>query len=246
MIIDDEVNSRDDLRLLIERHFKDRLLVMGECESVEEGVRQINATLPDLVFLDISMPREDGFKLFEKFDDIDFDVVFTTAYAEYAIKAIKHAAFDYLIKPVEPKAIEEILNRFDQKKSRKSLNKKIMLLMAQLQNGPDPNVLVSLPINKEFKVVNAREIVFCKADINYTLIFLADGTKVLVTKNLGKVEEILKYTFFFRCHKSYLVNLNHIDSYSKVDKFIRMKNGEIIYLADRRIEDFINIFESRN
>lgn len=125
VIIDDEVNSRDDLRLLIERHFKDRLLVMGECESVEEGVRQINATLPDLVFLDISMPREDGFKLFEKFDDIDFDVVFTTAYAEYAIKAIKHAAFDYLIKPVEPKAIEEILNRFDQKKSRKSLNKKL-------------------------------------------------------------------------------------------------------------------------
>ena len=246
VIIDDEDNSREDLRMLIERFFKDRLAVVGLCESVEDGVRRINATLPDVVFLDINMPREDGFKLFEKFDEINFDVVFTTAYAEHAIEAIKHAAFDYLIKPVAPKAVELFLSRYEQKSLQKATNKKINLLLAQLQQGHEKNVLVSLPDKNEFKVVDAREIIYCKADINYTKIFLSDGKNVHVSKTLGIVEEILDYPFFFRCHKSFLVNMNHIDSYNKVERLIRMKNGDTIYLADRRVEEFINIFGSRN
>jgi len=111
-----------------------------------------------------------------------------------------------------------------------------------LETGKETNILVSLPTGKEFKVVNAHDIIYCKANVNYTEIFISDGKKVIVTKTLGKVEEILDYTFFFRCHKSYLVNLNKIDSYSRIDGYIRMKNGEIIYLANRRIEDFINLF----
>ncbi|MEI6749169.1 MAG: LytR/AlgR family response regulator transcription factor [Bacteroidales bacterium] len=242
VIIDDEANCREDLKSLIEYRFKDRLRIAGMGASVQEGVGIINKTMPDVVFLDIRMPVEDGFQLFKKFDQITFEVVFITSYEEFALKAIKHEAFDYLLKPVDPKDLDKLLERFKTKADKTSANNRIKMLLAQLESGSEPNILVSLPVKKEYKVVNARDILYCKADVNYTEIFLADSTKVVVTTTLGKVEGILDYRFFFRCHKSYLVNVNHIDSYNRIDGFIRMKNNEVIYLAGRRIEDFINLF----
>ena len=245
VIIDDETNCRTDLSALIAYKFKDRLIISGMAGSIKEGVSIINSTLPDVVFLDIRMPEEDGFQLFGKFDRINFEVVFTTSYEEYAIQAIKYAAFDYLLKPVDQKELEGFLDRFDQRSKKNSIENKIKLLLAQLETGNDQNILVSLPVGKEYKIVNARDILYCKADVNYTEIYTSSKSKIIVTKTLGKVEEILNYPFFFRCHKSYLVNLNHIDSYNKIDGYIRMKNLEVIYLADRRIEAFINMFGKR-
>lgn len=242
VIIDDEANCRNDLASLINYKFKERLQIAGSAESVKEGVALINATLPDVVFLDIRMPEEDGFQLFKKFNSINFEVVFTTSYEEYAIRAIKHAAFDYLLKPVDPNDLDSLLDRFEQKSKKNSIEQKVKLLLARIEAGEESKVLVSLPVGKEFKVINAREIMYCKADINYTEIYVGNHPKIMVTKTLGKVAEILNYPFFYRCHKSYLVNLNHIDSYNKGDGYIRMKNKETIYLADRRIEEFINLF----
>ncbi len=242
VIIDDESNCREDLKSLIEHRFNGRIQVAGMGASVNEGVRIINSTMPDVVFLDIRMPVEDGFQLFGKFDHINFEVVFTTSFEEYALQAIKYAAFDYLLKPVDPNDLEEFLGRYVKKAGKTSAQNRIKLLLAHLESGGEQNILVSLPVNKEFKVLNANDILYCQADVNYTEIFIKDGSKVLVTKTLGKVEDILTYPFFFRCHKSYLVNLNHIDSYNKTDGYIRMKNNEVIYLAGRRIEDFINLF----
>ena len=242
VIIDDEAHCREDLKTLIEYKFKGRILVVGMAGSVNEGVGIINKTLPDVVFLDIRMPVEDGFQIFKKFDHITFEVVFTTSYQEFAIQAIKHAAFDYLLKPVVPKALEEFIDRYEVKEKGTSANDRIKMLLAHVETGIEPNILVSLPMGKEYKIVNARDILYCKADVNYTEIFLADRTKVLVTKTLGVVETILNYPFFFRCHKSYLVNLNHIDTFSKIDGYIRMKNNEVIYLANLKIKNFINLF----
>ena len=242
VIIDDEANCREDLSALIEYKFKDRLRITGTAGSVMEGVRLINATLPDVVFLDIRMPGEDGFQLFKKFENINFEVVFTTSYEEYAIQAIKHAAFDFLLKPVDPKELGSLLDRFDMGVKRNSIENKVKLLLAHIEAGDESQILVSLPVGKEFKVMNARDIMYCKAEVNYTEIYTSGNPKILVTKTLGKVEEILHYPFFFRCHKSYLVNLNHINSYNKIDGWIKMKTGELIYLADRRIEEFINLF----
>lgn len=242
VIIDDEANCREDLKAMIDYKFKGRIHVAGMGASVKEGVGIINKTMPEVVFLDIRMPNEDGFQLFKKFEPINFEVVFTTSYEEYALQAIKHAAFDYLLKPVDPKDLEQFLERYEKKTKKASANDRIRMLLSHLESGNENNILVSLPTGKEYKVVNAHDIVYCKADVNYTEILTSDGEKVLVTKTLGTVEKILDYPFFFRCHKSFLVNLNHIDSYNKIDGYIRMKNKEEIYLADRRIEDFINIF----
>ncbi len=242
VIIDDEINCREDLASLIAYKFKDRIEVSGMADSVKAGVVMINAILPDVVFLDIRMPEENGFQLFKRFDPVHFEVVFTTSYEEYALQAIKHAAFDFLLKPVDPGELEAFLDRYDQHKKQLSVANKIKLLLAHLESGDEPNILVSLPVGKEFKVINARDILYCKAAISYTEIHLSGGAKVVVTKNLGKVIEILNYPFFYHCHKSYYVNLNHIDSYNKTDGYIRMKNREEIYLATRRIEKFINLF----
>lgn len=242
VIIDDEANCREDLKAMIEHKFRGKIAVAGMGASVSEGVRVINKTMPDMVFLDIRMPVEDGFQLFNKFSHINFEVVFTTSFEEYALKAIKYAAFDYLMKPVDPEDLQELLERFEKRNAKSTANHRIKMLLSHLEAGGEPNVLVSLPVGKEYKVMNARDIVYCKADVNYTEIISAGGEKVLVTKTLGTVEKILNYPFFFRCHKSYLVNLNHIDSYNRIDGYIRMKNREVIYLANRRIEDFINLF----
>jgi len=242
VIIDDEKNCREDLTALIEYHFKGRLQVAGVAASVNEGVTIIHRTMPDLVFLDIRMPEKDGFQLFKEFDEVNFEVVFTTAYGEYTLQAIKHAAMDYLMKPVDPKEMEVVLQRFENNVKKRNVNYTINKLLNQIETGAESSILVSLPTGKEFKVINANEIIYCQADINYTNIFTTDGAKILVTKTLGKVETILDYPFFYRCHKSYLVNLNHIDIYSKTDGYIKMKNKETIYLAGRRIEDFINLF----
>jgi two-component system LytT family response regulator len=242
IIIDDELNCREDLQAVIDHQFKGRIHVAGTASSVKEGVTIINQTMPDVVFLDIRMPVEDGFKLFSKFDYITFEVVFTTSYEEYALQAIKHAAFDYLIKPVDPDDLNSFLERYEKQTKRTSANNKIKMLLDRLESGKEPNILVSLPMGKEFKVVNANNILYCKANVNYTEIYINDGSKILVSKTLGIVEKILAYPFFFRCHKSYLVNLNYIDSYNKSDGYVRIKNDEVIYLATRRIEDFINLF----
>ena len=242
VIIDDEKNCREDLTALIEYHFKGRVQVAGVAASVNEGVTIIHRTMPDLVFLDIRMPEKDGFQLFKEFDEVNFEVVFTTAYGEYTLQAIKHAAMDYLMKPVDPKEMEVVLQRFENNVKKRNVNYTINKLLNQIETGAESSILVSLPTGKEFKVINANEIIYCQADINYTNIFTTDGAKILVTKTLGKVETILDYPFFYRCHKSYLVNLNHIDIYSKTDGYIKMKNKETIYLAGRRIEDFINLF----
>jgi len=246
VIIDDEYNNREDLKALLASKFADKISVAGVAGSVQEGVKIINQTMPEIVFLDIRMPQEDGFSLFEKFDPVNFDVVFTTAYEEYAIKAIKHAAFDYLIKPVDPKDIQHFIDRYEKQKKKSSINDKIKTLFSHLENHTEKGILVSLPVGKEFKVINANDIIYCKANINYTELYLVNGKSVMVTKTLGKVEEILDYSFFFRCHRTYLVNLNHIDSYNRIDGYIKMKNGEVIYLATRRIEDFINIFGKKS
>ena len=242
VIIDDEKNCREDLTALIEYHFKGRLQVAGVAASVNEGVTIIHRTMPDLVFLDIRMPEKDGFQLFKEFDEVNFEVVFTTAYGEYTLQAIKHAAMDYLMKPVDPNEMEVVLQRFENNVKKRNVNYTINKLLNQIETGAESSILVSLPTGKEFKVINANEIIYCQADINYTNIFTTDGAKILVTKTLVKVETILDYPFFYRCHKSYLVNLNHIDIYSKTDGYIKMKNKETIYLAGRRIEDFINLF----
>jgi two-component system LytT family response regulator len=227
IIIEDEKQTRILLRALLEEYCED-VLVLAEAANVQEGVAAIKEHEPDLVFLDIEMPRESGFSLFKYFDTIDFDVVFTTAYGQYAVKAIKLAALDYLIKPISLEELMETLDRFRQKgKSLKDKNKHYPLLESSLQNKERQKI--ALPCSDGFVFVEINDIVRCQAEKSYTLIIMKDGSEILPSRNLGEYESILDDYGFIRVHRSHLINKNYIK------RFIRGKISTLL------MEDGTNI-----
>jgi len=246
IIIDDERKSRETLRKIIERYFSSKLKVLFLADSVKEGVFAINKYHPEIVFLDIEMPEENGFKLFEYFDIYNFEVVFTTAYKQYAINAIKFSALDYLLKPINFIDLREVLQRLDNKKTSTTPQSQIDAFMNNLNTDPGDFNKIALPTLDGFQLEKVNNIVYCQADENYTKIFTNRNEVILVAKTLKNIEEILPDEIFFRIHKSYVVNMNYIKSYSKSDGYkVMLENKVELDVATRRNEDFIKALTKR-
>jgi len=240
IIIDDERRSRETLKKIIDRFLSDKIEVVGMAESVKEGVFLIKENSPELVFLDIEMPNESGFKLFDYFDDIEFEVVFTTAYRQYAIDAFKYSAVDYLLKPINYLDLEEAIERVESKRKTSTKNVRVKTLVNNLKSGSDKFKKIALPTLDGFQLEEIDDIIYCEADENYTKLFINGGNSIMVTKTLKALEELLQNEIFFRIHKSYLVNLNYIKSYSKTDGYrVQLENGVMLDVATRRNEAFI-------
>lgn len=226
IIVDDEARSRRLLQSLCQEYCEG-LEIIGLAGSVEEAKELISKEMPDLVFLDIRMPVESGFELLKFYNnDFTFEVIFTTAYDEYAIKAFQFSAIDYLLKPIEidelVKAVEtarEHRNDFPQPEKFEFLQE---LLISQKIDK------VALTTTDGFTFVKYQDIIRCEAESNYTTIILRDGTSYLITKTLGHFEKLLVDKDFFRIHKSYVVNL-HL-----VRKFIKSKKGGLVETVDGR------------
>jgi two-component system LytT family response regulator len=240
IIIDDEINAREALEGLIKRYFSDKINVLELCKSVQEGVKAINKHQPDIVFLDIEMPHDNGFELFNYFKSINFEVVFTTAHRKYAIDAIKFAAFDYLLKPVNIIELRDVLNRFQLNHLKKQKDERLQRLLTNLAGSGSGFSRIALPILTGYQLENYHGITHCIAEENYSRIFTVDGRQILASKNLGLLQELLPEKLFFRIHKSYLVNLNFVKSYSRYQRhFITLEDGTELDVAKRRIEDFV-------
>ena len=245
IIIDDEINAREALEGLIKRYFSDKINVLELCKSVQEGVKAINKHQPDIVFLDIEMPHDNGFELFNYFKSINFEVVFTTAHRKYAIDAIKFAAFDYLLKPVNIIELRDVLNRFQLNHLKKQKDERLQRLLTNLAGSGSGFSRIALPILTGYQLENYHGITHCIAEENYSRIFTVDGRQILASKNLGLVQELLPEKLFFRIHKSYLVNLNFVKSYSRYQRhFITLEDGTELDVAKRRIEDFVQAISS--
>lgn len=247
IIIDDERQSRETLKKIIERYFADKVVVLYLAESVKEGVYAIKKYHPDVVFLDIEMPEENGFQLFGYFEQYDFEVIFTTAYKQYAIDAIKHAALDYLLKPINYIDLSEVLSRFEKKK--KSINNQVRIetLLENFNNEPDNYRKIALPTLDGFRLERVNNIMYCYADENYTIIVNSRNEKILVAKTMKYIEELLPVEIFFRIHKSYIVNMNFIKSYSKSEGYrITLENGTELDVATRRNDAFIKALTRAN
>ena len=246
IIIDDEKNARETLAKIIERYFNNKLRILYSADSVKEGVFAINKHNPDLVFLDIEMPEENGFKLFDYFDIYNFEVIFTTAYKQYAIDAIKFAALDYLLKPINFIDLREVLVRLDKKQSKTSNTDQIEAFLSNLNNEPGNFNKIALPTLDGFQLEKVNNIVYCQAEENYCKIFTNRNEVILVARTLKNIEELLPKEVFFRIHKSHLVNMNYIKSYSKTDGYrIILENGVELDVATRRNEEFLKALTKR-
>jgi two-component system LytT family response regulator len=245
-IIDDERRALETFQKIAERYFPSRLKVLAMATNVKDGVAAINEHSPDMVFLDIEMPVENGFKLFNYFEEVRFGVVFLTAYKHYAIDAIRYAAFDYLLKPLDVDDLSRVITRYEKKHNAIQQNERIQTLVSNLGSGNEMQNRIALPTLSGYRMERIDNIVYCQADENYTQIHTKDLETIMVSKTLKAVEELLPAGHFFRIHKSFLVNLNYVKEYTRTDGYhIHLENGITLEVATRRHEEFIRMLTHR-
>lgn len=241
LIIDDEFNAREFLERLLMRYFPNKFLIIAKCESVDEAILAIEKFNPELVFLDIQMPNKNGFQLFKELKTINFEVIFTTAHSEFAIDAIKCSALDYLLKPINFIDLVETVKKYDNRMHKASQQEKLMLLIENLDTGNSAYNKIALPTETGFELVKTNAILYCEADSNYCKIVCLDGRKIVLSKTLKFIEDLLPTSIFQRIHKSYLVNLNYVTRFNKTNELlVELTNGETLPVSIRKKEEFIN------
>ncbi|MCT4587750.1 MAG: LytTR family DNA-binding domain-containing protein [Carboxylicivirga sp.] len=246
IIIDDEKEPRAALQKIITKYLSDKIRVIQAVESVKDGADAIKSFNPDIVFLDIEMPEENGFALFNYFNgDIDFEVIFTTAYQKFAIDAIKCSALDYLLKPISHIELKEVIEKLERKKAKENLKFKLETLITNMQSGDSVIQKIALPTSTGFEYIKVGNIVYCQADDTYTVVYTNRAEKFIVSKPLKKIEELLPKSLFHRIHKSYLVGINFIKSYNKAGGHsIVLENTQELPVAQSRSKDLIERLSS--
>ena len=236
LIIDDEENARLSLVTLL-KAYCEGVEVVAQCPNVPEGVIAIHKYEPDLVFLDIEMPEYNGFELFAFFKEIQFEVVFVTAYSQYAIRAFEVSALDYLLKPVEIEGLQAAVAKAKQKLNRPNLSQRLSL-MQEAYTGQELQK-IALPVSDGLLFVEIKNIVLLEADRVYTHVCMTDGSKLLISKPMKVFEQMLdNHSSIFRPHRSYLINLAHMHKYLRGDALILMDNGQTVSLSRERKADF--------
>ncbi len=237
IIIDDEAKGRMALTQKLHDYCKE-VRTVGEAENGKAGIKLIEKTKPDIVFLDIEMPRMDGFEMLHRLPEKNFHLIFTTAYDQYAIKAIKYAAFDYLLKPVDIEELKLAISKISTYQHAHT-EKKLELLD---QNFYGKNVFNKIAISTLDGLLffEIKDIVHLEANSNYTTLYFVSGSKLVASKTLKDFEELLPADIFFRVHHSHLINLNYIKRYIKGDGGqIELQNGNYVDVSRRKKEEFL-------
>jgi two-component system LytT family response regulator len=243
IIIDDETNSRNALRQKITKHCPD-IMVISECENGEEGIKNIESQKPDIVFLDVEMPRMNGFTMLQQLKNKDFEVIFITAYDHYAIKAIKFSALDYLLKPVEVEDLKNAVEKATQKRKQIKGNNRVELLLQNFLEEKAAHQRIAISSMEGLQFVPTDDIIYLEANSNYTIFYIAGNRKITAAKTLKDFEDMLPASLFIRIHHSYLINKNGIEKYIKGDGGqVVMKNGVVLDVARRKKEEFLKAID---
>lgn len=226
IIIDDEQDARNGLEVLIKTYLPD-VEVLDKAENAEEAIRKVLKYAPDLIFLDIKMPGKDGFYVAGELEKLGMEtcIIFVTAFDRYAIKAIKHAAFDFILKPVDPDELVKAVTRFRNLKEKESLKTKLEKLTCFLQAGH-----LKFSTLKGFILIDPDEIIFCEANGNYTKIFLANGRKELTTLQIGQIEPQLDNKLFVRISRSHIINIRCLKEFNRKKKVVELKGDGLTEL----------------
>ncbi len=237
--MDDEKHSLQTTELLIKKYCPS-VEVITLAESPEAGIAAIDGLKPDLVFLDIAMPRMNGFEMLQYVHFKDFDIIFTTAYDDYAIKAFKVNAIDYLLKPVEPAeliaAVDKVKNKLEKSQNIDRIDE-ILKNMGYSQTRKNK---LALPVEGRIAMLDYDAIIYCESDGNYTVLHLNGSKKIMVSRTLKDIEGMLPETLFFRVQNSFVVNMNHIKEYIRGEGGdLIMSNGEMVRVSRNKKEELI-------
>jgi len=242
IIIDDEKNIREALATLLQQYCPE-IRVCGTAESASEGRKLLEENRVDFIFLDISMPREDGFTFLRSIPTNDYGIIFATAHQEHALRALKANAVDYLLKPIHPvelkeavsKAIRNLELRQNYSEIRSVFNQSLDNLQENIQSRNKHISRITVAEQFGFRIVNTEELIYLEADSNYTSLHLADGKRIIATRTLGEFEKMLDERFF-RIHKSIIINLNYLLGYSSYQgNTVEMKDGTNLTISRRKV-----------
>ncbi|MFN8117845.1 MAG: LytTR family DNA-binding domain-containing protein [Bacteroidia bacterium] len=237
IIIDDEKKARQLLQVILSENYPE-VTICDLCEDLASGVRAIKKHQPNLVFLDIEMPGHSGLELLDFFneDELNFSIVFVTAYNEYAIQAFKLSAIDYILKPINPQLISEAIEKY-----KKQEYKQLKLIETLKQNlSVEEDKKIAIPSRDSITYINPKNILFIKADGAYSMFYLNTGQKHMLSRNLKYVEEMLShFPYIKRCHKSFIVNTKEIKSYNRSKSILVLTENIDVPVSEDRISEVL-------
>lgn len=242
ILVDDEKNALEMMEWLLKTYCP-QVVIVAMCNSAEMGLEAIQRHQPDVVFLDIEMPKMNGFDMLEQFDKLFFDVVFCTAYDQFAIRAFKYSALNYLLKPVDPDDLKTTIQRIEEKKQIPTRQQFEMLMQQIKQPAKSTPQRIALTTSDGLVFVPTADIIYCEAESNYTNVVLTGGKKILISKVLKDIDEALSGPDFYRVHSSFLININHIKKFVRGDGgYIVMDNDAIVSISRNRKQEFMELF----
>lgn len=237
IIIDDEPDSVQLMRLNIEKHFP-QLEIVGSFNSSTKALQEITSLQPDLVFLDIEMPVINGFDLLEKLIPVEFAVVFVTAYNDFAIKAFRFNALDYLVKPVNVEELKEVVTKVE--KHQHIQKHQLQMLQQQFKKGTITKI--AIPSQTGVTFIDLKDIVLIEAKSNYADIVLVDKRRILISKTLKDIQQVLEQQQFLRIHRQYIINLNEVKHFNRNESLLTMTTSDVLPVSrlqkDKLIEQY--------
>jgi two-component system LytT family response regulator len=244
-VVIDDIDSIRTKNIDIIKSNCPNIVIIGQADSVESGVNLIKQIVPDIVFLDVEMPDGTGFDLLQKLKPINFKVIFITGYEDFAIRAFRFSAIDYLLKPLDPDDLIEAVNKAEESLTKDVMELKLNTLFSNLERPQNLQKLVLKTAEKIYSI-NIQDIVNCESDKNYTTFYFINAPKLVVSTTLKEYETLLKPFQFFRAHQSHLINMLYFDHFVKTDggNTIVMKNKNKIPLAIRKKEEFLALVDS--
>ena len=242
ILIDDEMHCLKTLGMLLKEYCPE-VQVMDTCSDAETGLQAIEKYKPDLVFLDIEMPHINGFEMLEQFPKINFAVIFTTGYDQYAIKAIHCSALDYLLKPVEPKELINAVKKIEEQRHL-PLAEQFQMLLKKIHGVSSGFNKIAVPTAEGFELVPTDQVLYFEAHDNYTHLFLKNKNKIIACRTLKEMEiQIQDFNFFVRVHNSYMVNLNEVIKYVRGEGgYLVMSNDSSVSVSRSRKDSLLKFF----
>ncbi|MFD0796045.1 LytR/AlgR family response regulator transcription factor [Maribacter chungangensis] len=239
VIVDDEIKALQSLSWEL-TNFSDEISVTASFTNPFEALEYLKKNTPDCLFLDIEMPTMDGFQFIQKLTNKNFPVVITTAYNQYAIKALKNEAIDYLLKPIDTDDLKETIVKIKKFINRNFTAEKLEQILLNF-NSRSINKRITLNTDGKLIFLESDEILYAESDGNYSTVFLSDGHKIVLTKKLKEVNALLPEDSFFRIHNSYIINLNKIKEFLKTDGYVVLKSNHKIPVSRQKKSDFLDL-----